>query len=355
MTARTLLAIAFLVMAAASPARAAQSSGAAQLRWYDAYDQGVAAVQRRDWKTAEQRLNEARTANPKQGRNVLAYGDRYVTYLPDYYLGIVYLNTNRSREAEAAFGRINAQKLIAANNPEFKAFDQQSRQATFDRAFGEAVGLVAKGDFAQATAPLEQARATRIDDGKVNNLSAEITRATSAKAAPPTTAPGTATAGNPTTTPGPITPGSTTANLGNAGSQLPSSAIQTKIPPIRIPDPVGKASPPSNATVIDSGVIAPKAPLRQVSLALRDGMRAFFNGEYRTAVQQLDVAAREPGASARARAFLACAKASLVLTGGANEALLREAQADYRSAPSLVDSDRRFISPKVLALLEQAQ
>jgi tetratricopeptide (TPR) repeat protein len=187
MIARVFVVAAFMAVAADSPARAAQSSSASQLRWYDAYDQGVAAVQKRDWKTAEQRLNEARTANPKQGRNVLAYGDRYVTYLPDYYLGIVYLNTNRSRQAEEAFGRISTQKLIAANNPEYKAFDQHSRQATFDRAFGEAVGLVAKGDFAQASGPLEQARATRIDDGKVNNLSAEIAKSASAKVVPPTT------------------------------------------------------------------------------------------------------------------------------------------------------------------------
>ncbi len=131
--ARTLVAAMLVVGATNVHARAAQSGSQATLRWYDAYDQGVAAVQRRDWKVAEQRLNEARTANPKQGRNVLAYGDRYVTYLPDYYLGIVYLNTNRSRDAEAAFGRVSAQKLIAANNPEYKTFEQQSRQATFDR------------------------------------------------------------------------------------------------------------------------------------------------------------------------------------------------------------------------------
>ena len=359
MIARVLLVLAFAVVAADSPALAAQSSSASQLRWYDAYDQAVAAVQKRDWKTAEQRLNEARTANPKQGRNVLAYGDRYVTYLPDYYLGIVYLNTNRSRQAEEAFGRISAQKLIAANNPEYKAFDQQSRQATFDRAFGEAVGLVAKGDLAQASGPLEQARATRIDDGKVNNLSAEIARSASAKVAPPTTTPG------PTTT----------APLANAGSQVPPSTVQTQIPnsttgnstgaPGNINPGVPKA--PDNATVVNPGVIArpplakivppvdKKLPPPQVSAALRGGMLAFFNGNYRAAVQQLDVAAREPGASARARAFLACAKAGLVLTGGADEAVLREARTDYQSAQALVASDRRFISPRVLAVLEQTQ
>jgi hypothetical protein len=44
-----------------------------------------------------------------------------------------------------------------------------------------------------------------------------------------------------------------------------------------------------------------------------------------------------------------------VLTGGADEVLLREARADYQSAQALVASDRRFISPKVLAVLEQTQ
>jgi hypothetical protein len=145
---------------------------------------------------------------------------------------------------------------------------------------------------------------------------------------------------------------------------VPSSTAQVQAPNATVANPGIVNKPPNNSTVANAGVIekppvtkvppiAPNQPTRPASLALREGMLAFFSGEYRVAMQRLDVAARETGASPRARAFLAFAKAGLVLTGGADEALLREARADYRSAQRLADNDRRFVSPKVLALLER--
>jgi len=82
---------------------------------------------------------------------------------------------------------------------------------------------------------------------------------------------------------------------------------------------------------------------------------AFFSGDYRRAIPLLDAAAQQPGASPRARVFLACAKVSLVLTGGGDAALLREARADFQSVDltrNLTDEQRRFISPRVLQQLE---
>ena len=164
--------VAVLVMSFSWQSSASQSQ--AQGRWYDAYQEGVRAVQKRDWAAAEKLLLQAQSSGPRPARRVFTFGDTYIPFIPDYYLGVVYLNTNRDQQAEAAFARVNSQTLIGAKDPEYVAFERQGREATFNRAFGEAQQLVAKGDFVQANSRLEQARTTRIDDAKVKALSGEI-------------------------------------------------------------------------------------------------------------------------------------------------------------------------------------
>ena len=41
-------------------------------------------------------------------------------------LAVVYLNTGRDREAEAAFERVRTQNVIGAKDPEYAAFQRQS-------------------------------------------------------------------------------------------------------------------------------------------------------------------------------------------------------------------------------------
>jgi hypothetical protein len=77
------------LMAAAPAALWAQAQQAAapqniqRLRWYDAYDLGVKAIQARQWQNAEAYLQQAKSAGPAQGRRVFYYGDTYRPFYPD--------------------------------------------------------------------------------------------------------------------------------------------------------------------------------------------------------------------------------------------------------------------------------
>ena len=58
----------------------------AQQRWYQAYDDGIAAFGRMQWSVAEQKFKAALAIKPaqEQGQRVLFYGTRREPYLPEY-------------------------------------------------------------------------------------------------------------------------------------------------------------------------------------------------------------------------------------------------------------------------------
>jgi tetratricopeptide (TPR) repeat protein len=330
----------------------ASRANQAQLRWYDAYEQARAAIQRRDWTAAEQLLKQAQSSGTKPGPRVFTYGDAYIRFIPDYYLGIVYLNTKRYSEAEAAFARVRTQNLVAAKDPEYTAFERQGREATFNRAATEAVDFTRKGDFTQAQARVAEARATKVDDVRAERLSFEVDLEIQKAKAKTTSPPVDTAAQTPVQTPvqQPLPPpvqtpaGQVTGGLPKVGTSptLPSTSRGT-YPPTR-------GGPAANATFKDQGVIPPTPPPKE----LRDGLLAFFSGDYETAIRLLTIAAERPGGQ-RSLAFLACAKAGLVLAGRGDAAMLRDARDTFQRADAqrnLSAADRRFISPRVLEQLE---
>ena len=345
---RSLVLICVMVATAAPAAGQANRANQAQLRWYDAYNQAKKAIESRNWATAERLLLQLQSSGPKPGPRVYAYGDNYEWFFPDYYLGVVYLNTGRDREAETAFGRVRP--LINAKDSQYTALQRQSQEATFNRAMKEAVELNAKGDFTAARNRAEEARLTNFDNGKATKLlqdiNVQMAKATTPAPPPPVTAnpapvqppyaqnPATSAGGQP-----PSTVGSTAnASLPNQGVITPPSSTvrNPKITPNQTFDRQPPVVPPSTAT-------------------LRNGLLAYFSGDYRSAIPLLTSAADQPGANSRAAIFLACAKVGLALTGGGDAALLREARTSFQSANlqgTLSAADRRLISPRVLQQLE---
>src|SRR5688500_17985674 len=75
----------------------------AQQRWYDLYDEAIRHVQQQQWQEAETKLLQARKTGPASGRNVLRYGMLREAFFPEYYLGVVYLETNRPKQALEQF------------------------------------------------------------------------------------------------------------------------------------------------------------------------------------------------------------------------------------------------------------
>ena len=101
----------------------ATSASPAFAQWYVTYDEGVRAASSRDWKTAATRLqaskDEARKAGRQPGRSVQRQTNVFLPFLPDYYLGRVYLELARAeKEPEAKRGlleRANASIEEARN------------------------------------------------------------------------------------------------------------------------------------------------------------------------------------------------------------------------------------------------
>ena len=312
-----------------------------QLRWYEAYRDGVAAANRGDRERAVALLEQARRDGPAPGRRVFTYGGQYIAFLPDYYLGVAHLSSDDFSAALAAFTEVEKQGLVRPGDPEYAAFTRQTRSATAGAAFDDARRLLAGGDFQQAEVRLEAARAGGFATAKVEGLADEIAsqrRAASASAASAGAAPAATTAAPPI-----AAPPSVTQTLPTPAANVPvDSGLGTTKSPYIPTGPVGKRP---------DDVGPPVDPSTTISAAGRRGLIAYFSGDYRGAVALLARAA-----SAREAAFLACAKASLVLAGGADVALLQEARTDFRDVgPGLAPADRRFISPRVLRELETSQ
>lgn len=329
-----------LLLSLSIPASAQQA-----LRWYDAYQQGVRAVQQGDWGAAERLLLQAKEMGPQPGRRVFTYGDSYIPFLPDYYLGLVYLRSNRSAQAENFFQLVRKQNVITPKDPEYAAFDRQSREATFNRAFAQAQQFAAAGNFDAVQTPLQEALATNIDNAKVQSLAKETETRRLAKASPPPLTPEPPPVKAQPTDQSPVQMAPPVAANPPPAYQPPGTAVGSRLTP-RVPTKTG------NSTVDDKGVIIPP----RTSAALRNGILAFFSGDYGSAVQQLQNAAQQPGVSARAQVLLACAKVGLVLTGRGNAAMLTQTQTEFQSAALeryLTPADRRYISPRILQQLER--
>jgi hypothetical protein len=97
-------------------------------RWYELYDDARQDVSRGRWAEAEQKLLAAQKDGPRPGRTVLRYGTWRDDYFPDYYLALVYLNTNRPKEAIARFQAARTQGLNLGDN-EFNQFETQLARA----------------------------------------------------------------------------------------------------------------------------------------------------------------------------------------------------------------------------------
>lgn len=319
-----------------------------QLRWYEAYRDGVAAANRGDRERAVALLEQARRDGPAPGRRVFTYGGQYIAFLPDYYLGVAHLAGDDFGAAIAAFTEVEKQGLVRPGDPEYAAFTRQAQSATAGAAFDDARRLLAGGDFQQAEVRLEAARAGGFATAKVEGLAGEIAsqrRAASASAAPAATAAAPPVAAPPSVTqtlPTPAANAPVDYGLGTTKSPyIPTGPVGPR--PDDVANEPDSKRPDRTPPPVDASTT--------ISAAGRRGLIAYFSGDYRGAIVLLARAASD-----REAAFLACAKVSLVLAGGADVALLQEARADYRNvARGLAAADRRFISPRVLSELETPQ
>lgn len=68
-------------------------------RWYDHYEDGLAAVRRGDWPTVVQKMSAAIKENAKEDNKARTYGMNLLNYHPFYYRGAAYLQTGQYDQA----------------------------------------------------------------------------------------------------------------------------------------------------------------------------------------------------------------------------------------------------------------
>jgi hypothetical protein len=356
--------------AAAQPA--SQSRPDTRL-WYQAYTDGTAAIQRKDWQAAVDSLEAAKRAHPAVGRRVAFYGDIVRPFDPDYYLGTAYLNLKRFADADAAFQRVRDAKLIVPGDPEYTAFGRDASTALFEHQMADAETALKGKDYGKAQQAAAIARNVGIDSARVDDLTRRIS---SAQAIAQTPQVGGTPASSSTNTP---VQGSANAPLVQGPVNAAPLQGPVNAPPVQGPvnppaqvavnaPPVGIGSPPlASSTGAAASVIRPPLGTRTPPLAPRlkppavpatpndeqIAIETFLSGNYEAASRLLTaIAQRTP--SPRTHFYLACSDAALVLTGKANPALLKDARAELVQAGPLTQftADERFVSPRILQTLE---
>lgn len=338
----------------------AQSSGSAPSQstdrrtWSQAYEDGKRAIEQKNWNAAMTSLERARAIGPKPGRDIPTYGDNVVTFVPDYFLGLAYLNLGRFADADAAYERARQQSVLIPKDREWGPFQADSARAAFEHQMQIAEERLAAADFKEAMNSVTRARKRGVGAEllRADALQGRILEAEAAAKNPTTGKPTTA---NP---PPPTLPGGTTGFPGNLGTQV------TQTPPT-FPGPTnpsrgdstakpGTSTPrgPSTTTPPPSGETQkPSPPPDDPEQA---AMTAFFNGEYASAEKLFGTLTAGQYPNPRHQFFLACTIAARMLAGETDRARLEEARGLYATSGGRgrFRTESTYISPRILDTLE---
>jgi hypothetical protein len=365
----------------------------ASAQWYSTYEDARQAVARasksgaaRDWREAErllgQAVDEATREGVEPGRNLQVYGMRFMHFVPDYYLGLVYTATGRLAEAERAF--TSAKRLVSSKDREFRDVDDRANRVALDLAKRPAPSTRQGEVPGKAEPPVTIAEAPSRD--------VPITQG------PPAPTPAQGQATTPTTTepskkpspePADVTPAPAGSGVSTEPSKAPSRPVLVIVPNVLGVDVnsarrrlAGSALSVGSAGTVDSrrapGTVISQSPAAGVRVAAgarvsllyavappslapdpeQIAVRAFFAGDYQDAIRTLAPLAAGRNPPARVRFYLACAYAARsILVPAERPRLLQAAQEQYRlvrADEKRLVRDRRYISPRILELLEPA-
>ena len=95
-------------------------------KWYELYQSALKAIAGHKWGEAEKKLKGALETGPPSGRQVRMYGVRFIDYLPEYQLGIVYFNQQRYADALEQLAKVQASGLVTKADAEFPTLTDMS-------------------------------------------------------------------------------------------------------------------------------------------------------------------------------------------------------------------------------------
>jgi hypothetical protein len=335
--------------------------------WYEAYEAAQKAMAAQRWAAAEDKLKIAIRGGPKPGLKVRLYGVRFITYVPDYDLAVVYFNQGRFSEARDRLRAVQAQNLVPTESNERARFVRLLESSESRVAAASTLPSPAKtlGESARREEEENQARARSEDEKRragqerAATLERELARATSsigaklfedARQAVNAAAAAGADASKTSALLRSI-------QVGEALEQARSAVGARQWPAAEVALKTIETLEPANAEARALRALVEKgmATLSGTSLE-RAAIRAFYAGEYAQASALLRKVIAADSSSARAHLYLACTDAAVALTRGPQGTLqLRDARAEFARARALdtrLKIDRQFISPRVLSTLE---
>jgi hypothetical protein len=304
--------------------------------WYQAYAEGKRAFDQKNWQAAIDSLEASKRAGaPKPGRKIPFYGDVYDDFLPDYYLGMAYLNLKQYVQADRAFAAVRASGVIGPRDREYAQLESQSNAAR---------GGLQTQNVAQT------AQNTPAPPG---TNAAAPTAAGNAPSAPANLAIQQTAPANAAVLPGAQRP------LVPAG--LPQTQAPTQVQPpaargnananANVSRPTGKAPQTTRPNVPPAPVQANSAPPPDPAASEREAIRLYLSGQYADASDQVVRAGTR--ATPRALFYMACSQTALAILGQGGSAAIDEAKTLVARAgnPDQFAADRRYVSPRVLRML----
>jgi tetratricopeptide (TPR) repeat protein len=346
-----------------------------QLPWYELYDQAIAHIEKGEWPQAEAKLLAAKKAGPRPGRTVLRYGALRTEYFPDYYLGVVYLNTGRYRDAVRQFELVRDQKPDLSRAPYGQLENQLARAddlarkleasargtppasrgtppatvpatptdvkppvspppvntekpssstsppppaftaAQFDALQRTVRSQIGNGDFGAARTALAAARTSGLDAARSGEVEREIAREQSAR---------------------------------DVRRALDSRDLPGAISALATLEAIDRTS--ARTVGLRGEVAALRVDIQRLDFERR-AMLAFFAGKYQQSISLLEESERTAALSPRGYFYRACSLAALALLANPrDDARLGEARRQYGRARGASDlaRDRRYISPQIL-------
>jgi hypothetical protein len=330
--------VAVVCASLASPALHGQSQD-----FDDLYREAIRHVRAREWQLAEQKLNQARKTGPPSGRDVIRRGLMgRADFFPEFYLGVVYLNTGRAAEALPLF-QLARQRGVNPKDSEFRQIAEFEKRAEaileaekrnavpagptpqeqFKTSFGLAQKLFGENRYDEAEASARQARTFNVDNGAVDGLLQKIEG----------------------------------ARVGiRFQAQLKSARTLSDFRALR-KEYEGKDLPMLRKELAElESRIAMLEAAETRARGERTGMIEYYTGNYQRALAAIADAERAAPLSPRGNFYRACILASLATRGKAvNQGQLREARRYFALAqqqPDAFKADLRYVSPRILELLK---
>lgn len=326
-----------LVIVACALLLAPAVQGQGRADWDDLYRDAIRHVRAQEWRLAEEKLVESRKTGPPSGRDVIRRGLMgREDYFPEFYLGVVYLNTGRTAEALAQF-QLARQRGVNPRSGDFRQLADLEKRATaildaenrpaeskeptpqerFKTSFDTAQRLFGEGRLDDAEAAARQARAFNVDNAAVDGLLQKI------------------------------------------GSARVGTRFQAELKRARTLDDFRRLlSEYGNTGVNLDDVrrrIAEGEALETRARLERTGMIEYYTGNYQKALAAIAEAEKSAPLSVRGNFYRACILASLATRGkSVNQGQLREARRFYGLAaqqPDAFKADLRYVSPRILELL----